>query len=81
MAVVVAALARMAGLVVKYPPLDGRRAALLRAKEAACARLFALARPPERCERHEGRDGRDRRLGPASVTTRSTCAPHWRPPA
>jgi len=45
MAVVVAALARMAGLVVKYPPLDGRRVALLWAKEAACARLLRSLGP------------------------------------
>jgi len=34
------ALAWMAALVVKYPPVDRRRAASLRAKEAACARLL-----------------------------------------
>jgi GT2 family glycosyltransferase len=39
-AVAAAAVARMAALVVKYPPLDSRRAASLRAKEAACARLL-----------------------------------------
>jgi N-acetylglucosaminyl-diphospho-decaprenol L-rhamnosyltransferase len=39
-AVAAAALARMAALVVKYPPLDARRAASLRAKEAAQARLL-----------------------------------------
>jgi N-acetylglucosaminyl-diphospho-decaprenol L-rhamnosyltransferase len=39
-AVVLGALARMAALVVKYPPLDRRRAAVLSAKEAACARLL-----------------------------------------
>jgi hypothetical protein len=34
----------MAALVAKYPPLDARRAASLREKEAACARLLrALA--------------------------------------
>jgi hypothetical protein len=43
--VVLAALSRMAGLVVKYPPLDGRRAALLRTKEAACARLLRSLGP------------------------------------
>jgi hypothetical protein len=30
----------MAGLLFKYPPFDRRRAALLRAKEVACARLL-----------------------------------------
>jgi len=45
MAVVLAALTRMVGLVVKYPPLDGRRAALLRTKEAACARLLRSLGP------------------------------------
>jgi len=44
-AVVLAALTRMAGLVVKYPPLDGRRAAVLRTKEAACARLLRSLGP------------------------------------
>ena len=44
-AVVLAALTRMAALVVKYPPLDQRRAALLRAKEAACARLLRSLGP------------------------------------
>jgi GT2 family glycosyltransferase len=39
-AVAANALARMAALVVKYPPVDRRRAASLRAKEAACARLL-----------------------------------------
>jgi GT2 family glycosyltransferase len=39
-AVAASALARMAALVVKYPPVDRRRAASLRAKEAACARLL-----------------------------------------
>jgi N-acetylglucosaminyl-diphospho-decaprenol L-rhamnosyltransferase len=38
--ITLAALARMAALVVKYPPLDRQRAALLSAKEAACARLL-----------------------------------------
>jgi N-acetylglucosaminyl-diphospho-decaprenol L-rhamnosyltransferase len=43
-AVASTALARMAALVVKYPPLDPQRAASLREKEAACARLLrALA--------------------------------------
>jgi len=40
LAVVLSTLGRMAGLPVKYPPLDRRRAALLRAKEGACARLL-----------------------------------------
>jgi GT2 family glycosyltransferase len=39
-AVAANALARMAALVVKYPPVDRRRAASLRAKEAGCARLL-----------------------------------------
>ena len=39
-AVAANALARMVALVVKYPPVDRRRAASLRAKEAACARLL-----------------------------------------
>jgi GT2 family glycosyltransferase len=39
-AVAAAALARMAALVVRYPPFDARRAASLRAKEAAQARLL-----------------------------------------
>jgi len=39
-AVAAAALARMAALVVKYPPVDPRRVASLREKEAACARLL-----------------------------------------
>jgi len=39
-AVAAGALARMAALVVKYPPLDSRRVASLREKEAACARLL-----------------------------------------
>ena len=39
-AVVLGALSRMAALVVKYPPLDRHRAAVLSAKEAACARLL-----------------------------------------
>ena len=40
------ALARMTALVVKYPPLDRRRAQSLCAKEAACARLLrALGAP------------------------------------
>jgi N-acetylglucosaminyl-diphospho-decaprenol L-rhamnosyltransferase len=39
-AVAAGALARMAALVVKYPPLDRRRAQSLFAKEAACARLL-----------------------------------------
>jgi N-acetylglucosaminyl-diphospho-decaprenol L-rhamnosyltransferase len=39
-AVAAGALARMAALVVKYPPLDSRRVTRLREKEAACARLL-----------------------------------------
>lgn len=39
-AVAAGALARMAALVVKYPPVDRRRAASLREKERACARLL-----------------------------------------
>jgi GT2 family glycosyltransferase len=39
-AVALAALGRMAALVVKYPPVDRQRATLLSAKEAACARLL-----------------------------------------
>ena len=39
-AVVLGALSRMAALVFKYPPLDRHRAAVLSAKEAACARLL-----------------------------------------
>ena len=39
-AVALTTAGRMAGLPLKYPPLDRRRAALLRAKEAACARLL-----------------------------------------
>jgi N-acetylglucosaminyl-diphospho-decaprenol L-rhamnosyltransferase len=39
-AVAAGALARMAALVVKYPPVDSRRVARLREKEAACARLL-----------------------------------------
>lgn len=39
-AVGAAAIARMAALVAKYPPVDRRRAASLRANEAACARLL-----------------------------------------
>lgn len=39
-AVAAGALARMAGLVVKYPPLDRRRAARLYEKETACAHLL-----------------------------------------
>jgi hypothetical protein len=43
-AVAASALARMGALVVKYPPVDPRRAARLREKQAACARLLrALA--------------------------------------
>ena len=38
--VMTGALVRMTALVFKYPPLDRHRAALLRAKEAACARLL-----------------------------------------
>lgn len=44
-AVALATLGRMAALPVKYPPLDRRRAALLRAKEGACARLLRALRP------------------------------------
>jgi GT2 family glycosyltransferase len=39
-AVVASTLARMAALLVKYPPVDRRRVSSLRAKEAACARLL-----------------------------------------
>ena len=39
-AVAAGALARMAALPVKYPPVDPRRVASLRQKEAACARLL-----------------------------------------
>ena len=39
-AVAFGALARMAALVLRYPPLDRRRAAMLSSKEAACARLL-----------------------------------------
>ena len=39
-AVAVGALARMAALLVKYPPVDSHRVASLKAKEAACARLL-----------------------------------------
>ncbi len=39
-AVALATAGRMAGLPLKYPPLDRRRAALLRVKESACARLL-----------------------------------------
>src|SRR6058998_605115 len=39
-AVAAGALARMAALVVKYPPVDRRRAASLRAKQVACVRLL-----------------------------------------
>ena len=39
-AVAAGALARMAALVVKYPPLDSHRVASLKQKEAACARLL-----------------------------------------
>jgi GT2 family glycosyltransferase len=39
-AIALSTLGRMAGLALKYPPLDRRRAALLRAKEAACMRLL-----------------------------------------
>jgi hypothetical protein len=43
-AVATTALARMAALAIKYPPVDRRRAASLKEKEAACARLLrALA--------------------------------------
>jgi len=39
-AVAAGALARMAALLVKYPPVDSHRVASLKAKEAACARLL-----------------------------------------
>lgn len=39
-AVALSTIGRMGGLVLRYPPLDRRRAAQLRAKEAACARLL-----------------------------------------
>lgn len=39
-AIALSTLGRMAALLFKYAPLDRRRAALLRAKEAACARLL-----------------------------------------
>ncbi len=39
-AVAAGALARMAALVVRYPPVDSHRVASLKAKEAACARLL-----------------------------------------
>ncbi|HKB24337.1 MAG TPA: glycosyltransferase family 2 protein [Methylomirabilota bacterium] len=39
-AVALSTLGRMAALPLKYPPLDRRRAALLVAKEGACARLL-----------------------------------------
>ena len=39
-AVAAAAVARMVALVIKYPPVDRRRVARLREKEAACARLL-----------------------------------------
>jgi N-acetylglucosaminyl-diphospho-decaprenol L-rhamnosyltransferase len=39
-AIVLGALWRMAALVLRYPPLDRRRAAILSSKEAACARLL-----------------------------------------
>ena len=45
LAVVLGTLGRMAGLPVRYPPLDRRRAALLRAKEGACARLLRALGP------------------------------------
>jgi GT2 family glycosyltransferase len=44
-AVVAAALARMAVLVLRYPPVDRRRAVSLREKEAACARLLRSLGP------------------------------------
>ncbi|MBI4345312.1 MAG: glycosyltransferase family 2 protein, partial [Elusimicrobia bacterium] len=44
-AIALSTLGRMAGLPVKYPPLDRRRAALLRAKEGACARLLRALGP------------------------------------
>jgi hypothetical protein len=39
-AVVLGALARMVALVFRYPPVDRQRAAMLSAREAACARLL-----------------------------------------
>jgi len=39
-AVAASTLTRMAALVVKYPPVDRRRAASLRAKQVACVRLL-----------------------------------------
>jgi N-acetylglucosaminyl-diphospho-decaprenol L-rhamnosyltransferase len=39
-AVVLGALTRMAALVFRYPPVDRQRAAMLSAREAACARLL-----------------------------------------
>jgi N-acetylglucosaminyl-diphospho-decaprenol L-rhamnosyltransferase len=39
-AVAAGALARMAALVVKYPPVDSQSVARLKAKETACARLL-----------------------------------------
>lgn len=43
-AVAAAAVARMGALLATYPPVTRRRAASLREKEAACARLLrALA--------------------------------------
>jgi hypothetical protein len=39
-AVAAAALVRMGALVVKYPPVNQQRAASLREKQAACARLL-----------------------------------------
>jgi GT2 family glycosyltransferase len=44
-AVALSTLGRMAALPLKYPPLDRRRAALLRAKEGACARLLRALGP------------------------------------
>ena len=39
-AVALSTVARMAALILRYPPLDRRRAALLSTKEAACAHLL-----------------------------------------
>ncbi len=44
-AIALATVSRMVALLVKYPPLDRRRAALLQAKEAACARLLRALGP------------------------------------
>lgn len=39
-AIALTTIGRMVGLVLKYPPLDQRRAGLFREKEVACARLL-----------------------------------------